>query len=98
MPEEDARAARRVQSRRVGGVWGEPEGPPILEVRHLVKHFAVGGRMFGGAQGLVRAVDDVSFAIPSGGTLGLVGESGCGKTTTGRDASASRRSRVDRPT
>jgi oligopeptide/dipeptide ABC transporter ATP-binding protein len=59
-----------------------PEGA-LLEVNHLVKHFAVGGGVFG-AHGLVRAVDDVSFSIPSGGTLGLVGESGCGKTTTGR--------------
>jgi oligopeptide/dipeptide ABC transporter ATP-binding protein len=57
---------------------------PLLEVRHLVKHFTVGGGMFGGAHGVVRAVDDVSFTISRGETLGLVGESGCGKTTTGR--------------
>ena len=56
----------------------------LLEVRHLVKHFAIGGGLFGGTAGLVRAVDDVSFAIRRGETLGLVGESGCGKTTTGR--------------
>jgi oligopeptide/dipeptide ABC transporter ATP-binding protein len=66
---------------------------PLLEVRHLVKHFAVGGGMFGGAQGIVRAVDDVSFTIPRGQTLGLVGESGCGKTTTGRAIL-----QLDRPT
>jgi oligopeptide/dipeptide ABC transporter ATP-binding protein len=59
-------------------------GAPLLEVRNLVKHFTVGGGLFGGAHGLVRAVDDVSFAIHRGETLGLVGESGCGKTTTGR--------------
>src|SRR5438477_8828694 len=59
-------------------------GDVLLEVRHLVKHFTVGGGLFGGAPGLVRAVDDVSFAIRRGETLGLVGESGCGKTTTGR--------------
>jgi oligopeptide transport system ATP-binding protein len=59
-------------------------GDALLEVRHLVKHFTVGGGLFGGTPGLVRAVDDVSFAIRRGETLGLVGESGCGKTTTGR--------------
>ncbi|HMH50168.1 MAG TPA: ABC transporter ATP-binding protein [Candidatus Acidoferrum sp.] len=78
---------------RDGGVWGDPEGPPILEVKHLVKHFAVGGGMLGKGQGIVRAVDDVSFAIPYGQTLGLVGESGCGKTTTGRAIL-----QLDRPT
>ena len=56
----------------------------LLEVRNLVKHFEVGGGMFGQAAGLVRAVDGVSFSIRRGETLGLVGESGCGKTTTGR--------------
>jgi len=49
----------------------------LLEVRNLVKHFEVG-------RGIVRAVDGVSFTIEKGETLGLVGESGCGKTTTGR--------------
>jgi oligopeptide transport system ATP-binding protein len=57
---------------------------PLLEVRNLVKHFTVGGGLFGGKSGVVRAVDDVSFSIARGETLGLVGESGCGKTTTGR--------------
>ena len=59
-------------------------GEALLEVRHLVKHFQVGGGLFSGRGGLVRAVDDVSFSIKRGETLGLVGESGCGKTTTGR--------------
>jgi oligopeptide transport system ATP-binding protein len=59
-------------------------GELILEVRDLVKHFEVGGGFLGGPPGLVKAVDGVSFAIRRGETLGLVGESGCGKTTTGR--------------
>ena len=56
----------------------------ILEVRNLVKHFPMGGGFFGGKPALVKAVDGVSFSIRRGETLGLVGESGCGKTTTGR--------------
>ena len=57
---------------------------PLLQVDRLVKHFTVGGGFFGRAPGLVRAVDDVSFEVRRGETVGLVGESGCGKTTTGR--------------
>ena len=56
----------------------------LLEVRDLVKHFPVGGGFFKRAGGTVRAVDGVSFSLRRGETLGLVGESGCGKTTTGR--------------
>jgi len=56
----------------------------LLEVQDLVMHFAVGGGMLSKSRGVVRAVDGVSFAIRKGETLGLVGESGCGKTTTGR--------------
>jgi oligopeptide transport system ATP-binding protein len=56
----------------------------LLRVENLVKHFPVGGGMFSGPTAVVRAVDDVSFTIRRGETVGLVGESGCGKTTTGR--------------
>jgi oligopeptide/dipeptide ABC transporter ATP-binding protein len=56
----------------------------LLEVTDLVKHFQVSGGMFDRSAGVVRAIDGVSFSIRRGETLGLVGESGCGKTTTGR--------------
>jgi peptide/nickel transport system ATP-binding protein/oligopeptide transport system ATP-binding protein len=57
---------------------------PLLSVEHLVKHFQVGGRLFGRDGGKVKAVDGVDFTLRPGETLALVGESGCGKSTTGR--------------
>jgi oligopeptide/dipeptide ABC transporter ATP-binding protein len=59
-------------------------GTPVLEVDGLVKHFPLRRGLFRSAPELVRAVDGVSFAVPARRTLGLVGESGCGKTTTSR--------------
>jgi oligopeptide/dipeptide ABC transporter ATP-binding protein len=56
----------------------------LLEVRDLKKYFPVGGSWWGGARGWVKAVDGVSFSIDRGETLGVVGESGCGKTTTAK--------------
>ena len=56
----------------------------ILEVKHLKKYFPIKGGFFGGVTNYVKAVDDVSFSIKRGTTMGLVGESGCGKSTTGR--------------
>ena len=57
---------------------------PLLEAKNLTKHFPLKRGLFGGVGGAVRAVDDVSFSIESGRTLGVVGESGCGKTTTAK--------------
>ncbi len=62
---------------------GEPGGS-LLIVRDLVKHFPIRKGVLGRTIGHVRAVDGVSFAVRRGATLGLVGESGCGKTTLGR--------------
>ncbi len=62
----------------------EASTAPLLDVVGLVKHFPQRGGWLNRVQGTVRAVDDVSFAIPRGQVLGLVGESGSGKTTVGR--------------
>ncbi len=62
----------------------EKINPPILQITHLKKYFPVHGGIFLRQQGVVHAVDDVSFDVRKGETLGLVGESGCGKTTLGR--------------
>src|SRR5262249_2513843 len=57
---------------------------PLLRVEKLVKHFQVKSGFFGRSRGAVKAVDDLSFTVAPGETLALVGESGCGKSTTGR--------------
>ncbi len=58
-------------------------GQPLFEARHIVKEFQIGGGLLSKSR-IVHAVDDVSFSIKKGETLGLVGESGCGKSTIGR--------------
>jgi peptide/nickel transport system ATP-binding protein len=69
-----------------------PETPPqpsprdsaLLTVWHLRKYFSVGAQVFGAPRAMVQAVDGISFSIARGATLGIVGESGCGKSTTAR--------------
>jgi oligopeptide/dipeptide ABC transporter ATP-binding protein len=61
-----------------------PSGEEILKVDHLKKHFKIGGGFLQGRSLTIHAVDDVSLSIRRGETFGLVGESGCGKTTLGQ--------------
>ncbi len=56
----------------------------LLTITQLVKHFPIRSGLFGRASAVVRAVDDISFVVQDGETLGVVGESGCGKSTTAR--------------
>ena len=61
-----------------------PDRPPLLEVRDLKKYFQVRRGVLARVRGLVHAVDGISFTVGYGETLGLVGESGCGKSTAGK--------------
>jgi oligopeptide/dipeptide ABC transporter ATP-binding protein len=61
-----------------------PDASPLLSVRDLTKYFPIKRGIFARAEGAVRAVDGVTFDVAPGETLALVGESGCGKSTTGR--------------
>ncbi len=61
-----------------------PTGEPLVELEHLTKHFAVKQGVFARGKSVVHAVEDVSLVVNKGETLGIVGESGCGKSTTAR--------------
>ncbi len=78
MTASSERAGRLEPLQDVGG-----EAQPLLDVRGLTKHFPVRGGLFEPSK-TVRAVDDVSFVVGKGETVGVVGESGCGKSTTAR--------------
>ena len=60
------------------------EKTPLIQVDHLKKYYPIKGGIITHVTGNIHAVDDVSFSITEGETLGLVGESGCGKSTIGR--------------
>jgi peptide/nickel transport system ATP-binding protein len=74
-----------VTARTVEAVAANGDGAaPLLELRHLVKEFPITSGVLQRKVGAVHAVSDVSFSVPAGTTFGLVGESGCGKTTIGK--------------
>ena len=65
-------------------IKNKPDAEEILRVEHLKKYFPIEKNLFGKTTAYLRAVDDVSFTVKRGTTIGIVGESGCGKTTLGR--------------
>ncbi|MEB2399184.1 MAG: dipeptide ABC transporter ATP-binding protein [Alcaligenaceae bacterium] len=79
-----AQASIQAQASAVAGAHAGPSGDVILRVRDLVTRFDVRGGFFSRVKRKVHAVEKVSFDLHAGETLSLVGESGCGKTTTGR--------------
>jgi oligopeptide transport system ATP-binding protein len=83
MTENRSSARDAAPSSAAKGSTAKTDGP-LLRVEKLVKHFQVKSGFFGRSRGAVKAVDDVSFTVARGETLALVGESGCGKSTTGR--------------
>ncbi len=87
-PKEQMAERLRLLQERVAKIEALPkkahDPENVIEVSHLVKYFPIKAGLFSRLVGYVRAVDDVSFSIKRGTTMGLVGESGCGKTTVGK--------------
>ena len=81
---EATRAATDITSGPASGAGSALDENVVLQVNHLKKYFPIERGFFRRNDGVVRAVDDVSFTIRQGETVSLVGESGCGKTTTAR--------------
>lgn len=86
LPRQFARLSSKAEAAVVPPPESEPDkrGEVILDVRSLSTRFPVRGGFLGRVRGRVHAVEDVSFQLRAGETLALVGESGCGKSTTGR--------------
>ncbi len=86
LPRQFARLSSKAEEAVVPPPQSEPDkrGEVILDLQNLSTRFDVRGGMLGRVRGRVHAVEDVSFQLRSGETLALVGESGCGKSTTGR--------------
>ncbi len=78
------RFAARETAAAAGPAPKSATGAPLLSVKNLVTRFPVGRNLIGRASGHVHAVEDVSFDVAPGETLALIGESGCGKSTTGK--------------
>jgi peptide/nickel transport system ATP-binding protein len=83
MTTPDALAATPSSTCRSGADQGDAD-KPMLRAAHLTKHFRLKGSLFSRTKAIVHAVDDVSFDVERSETLGIVGESGCGKSTTAR--------------